>query len=381
MVKKIIGPLIVIAAVVVVIVLVKNKPKPETKDIKSKETIALLVSQVGPEQHPLLIPAEGFVSSRWQTTLSTQVAGQVVEISDKLLVGNQFSQGDVLMKIDPLDYQVQFTRSQADLQSAESELAEQEKQSERARSDWYKLNPDREPSEFNLRLPQLRAAKSNLQAAKDELRLAQENLNRTQIRAPFDGFSISRSINLGEQLPIGGVVAEIIDRQNLELKVSLTLNQAALIESAEETQFKLTHPAAEDPFKIDTELSISNVRFEPFIASQNRWRSLILELGNISNNPLVGEFLEISIVATQTEMMLALPESALSIDGRIWYVDSDKKAQFFTPEIIYKNAGTLYLGINTELSYPIDAVISPPNSILRGTEVSTDMWRSGSEIE
>jgi RND family efflux transporter MFP subunit len=381
MIKKLIGPLIIVAAIVAVTVLIKNKPRPETKNVESKDVISLLVAKTSPAQHPLIIPAEGFVSSRWQTTLSSQVAGQVVEVSNKLLVGNQFAQGDVLLKIDPLDYQVKLARAQANLESAESNLVEQEKQSERAKSDWYKLNPDREPSDFNLRLPQLRSAQSNLQAAKSELRLAQENLSRTQIKAPFDGFSISRSVNLGEQLQIGSVVAEIIDRKNLELKVSLTLSQAALIEQAEKNQFQLDGPASETLSDIDNNLKVSNVRFEPFIESQNRWRSLILELDNNSNGPLLGEFLKISIMANQAKEMLALPESAMSIDGRIWYVDADNKAQFFTPEIIYKNSGTLYLVVNNELSYPLDVVISPPNSILRGTEVITDSWRSSGVAE
>jgi len=381
MIKKLIGPITIIVAIILVAVLVMNKPRPETKEIKGQQALTLLTTKLSPEKHPLLIPAEGFVSSRWQTTLSSQVAGQVVEISDKLLVGNQFSKGDVLLKINPLDYQVQLARAQANLKSAESNLAEQQMQAERARSDWNKLNPDRKPSDFNLRLPQLGSAQSNLQAAKDELRLAHENLDRTQIKAPFDGFSVSRSVDLGEQVQIGGIVAEIIDGNNLELKLSLTLSQATLIEQAENTQFMLIQPASEQHLQSNAELSVANIRFEPFIESQNRWRSMTLELVNQSNDVLLGQFLVISIISNQADEMLALPESALSIDGRIWYVDADSRTQFFEPEVIYKNSATLYLDVNSELEYPIDVVVSPPNSILPDTEVTTELWRPGNVAE
>ncbi len=377
MLKKISGVLLVIVAIATVVVLVKNKPRPETKAEPSKASITLLVKEVSPSLHHMVIQAEGFVSSKWQTTLSSQVTGRVIEVSDKLLVGNKFNQGDVLVKIDPLDYQVQVARAQANLKSAESALVEQEMQSERAKSDWNKLNPTRQPSDFNLRLPQLKSAQSNLQAAKDELRLAEENLSRTQIKAPFDGFSVSRNIDLGEQLQMGGVVAEIVGSQTLELKIALTTSQATLLEQAADTQFKLNPTVNAE----GADLIVSNIRFEPFIDSQNRWRSMVLELESGEITPLVGDFLKLEIIAQQTKQMLAVPESALSIDGRIWYVDATNTAQFFRPEIIYKNSGNLYLASNDEMTYPINLVVSPPNSLLRGTEVSTESWQASNVTE
>jgi RND family efflux transporter MFP subunit len=377
MLKKLSGVLLIIIAIATVVVLVKNKPRPETKAEPSKTSITLLVKEVSPSLHPMVIQAEGFVSSKWQTTLSSQVTGRVIEVSDKLLVGNRFKQGDVLVKIEPLDYQVQVARAQANLKSAESALVEQQMQSERAKSDWNKLNPTRQPSDFNLRLPQLKSAQSNLQAAKDELRLAEENLSRTQIKAPFDGFSVSRNIDLGEQLQMGGVVAEIVGSQTLELKIALTTSQATLLEQAADTQFKFNPTVNTE----GADLNVSNIRFEPFIDSQNRWRSMVLELESDEITPLVGDFLKLEIIAQQTMQMLAVPESALSIDGRIWYVDGTNTAQFFRPEIIYKNSGNLYLASNDEMTYPISLVVSPPNSLLRGTEVSTESWQATSVTE
>lgn len=377
MLKKFLGVLLIISAVAVVIFLVKNKPSPETKAEPNKASITLLVKQVSPSLHPMVIQAEGFVSSKWQTTLSSQVTGRVIEVSDKLLVGNQFKQGDVLVKIEALDYQVQVARAQANLKSAESALVEQEMQAARAKSDWNKLNPNRQPNDFNLRLPQLKSAQSNLQAAKDELSLAQENLSRTQIKAPFDGFSVSRNVDLGEQLQMGGVVAEIVGSQYLELKIALTTSQAALLEQAADSQFKLKGDVETE----NTELNIENIRFEPFIDSQNRWRSMVLELENNENAPLVGEFLKLEITAQQSKQLLAVPESALSIDGRIWYVDSANQAQFFRPEIIYKNSGNIYLATNDEMTYPINLVVSPPNSLLRGTQVLTGSWQASKVTE
>ncbi len=381
MLKKLIGPLLIVVAFAIVVLLVKNKPRPETKPTTSKQAITLLVAEKYPEKHPFIIPAEGFISSRWQSTLSSRVSGEVTQVSEKLLLGNQFKKDDVLLKIDPIDYQVQLSRSEANFRTAEANLIEQEMQAERAKNDWAQLNPNRQASDFNLRIPQLKSAQANLNATKEELKLAIENLSRTEIKAPFDGFSTSRSVSLGDQIQASSVVAQIVDSTQLELKISLTVNDASLVEKAQSAGAHLKASSVEvDDIKTSM-LLVDNTRFEPFIDKQNRWRSLILELSNENHDLMIGDFISLSIVLDQTEELLVIPESALSTDGQIWYVDDNSKAESFLPQIKYKNNGMLYLAINPQIPLPVSLVISPPNSLLRGTVVNTDLWQPSDTSE
>lgn len=367
MLKKLIGPLALISAIVIVYSLIKNKPRPTSAAENTAVNITLPVTTVKPTSHSIMIPVEGFVNSRWQTTLSSQVSGKVRSIDDKFLVGNRFKQGDVLIRLEAIDYEVQVSRAEANHKAAEANLIEQQMQSERAKSDWNKLNPNRAPSDFNLRIPQLRNAESNLKAAQAELKLAQRNLQRTTIKAPFDGFTLSRNVDIGEVVQVGGLLGDVVNNENLELRLSVNTQQAELIESAKDIELLVQ--------KENTILSYQEIRFEPFIDNNNRWRSFNVVLNPENNDRLIGEFLQLNIKANVQQLLLALPESALSIDGRIWYVNNEGQTAFFKPELTYKNGGQLFLQPNDELDFPIDVIVSPSNSLLAGITVNKDIYQ------
>lgn len=367
MLKKLLGPLAIIVAIIIVYLLIKNKPRPSAASATNKTNITVPVTSVQPTMHPIMLSAEGFVNSRWQTTLSAQVSGKVILINEKFLVGSRFNQGDELIQLETIDYEVQVSRALANLKAAEANLVEQQMQSERARSDWNKLNPNRQPSDFNLRIPQLHNAESNLNAAQSEYKLAQKNLDRTIIRAPFDGFTIARNIDIGEVVQAGGILGDIVTNNNLELRISVNNEQAQLLESANNIELILD--------KDNTLLAYQDIRFEPFIDNTNRWRSITIVLDTSDQERIIGEFLQLNIKANVKQQLLALPESALSIDGRIWYVNKDNKTNFFYPDLSYKNRGQLFLEPNSEISYPIDVIVSPSSSLLAGMTVSKDVWQ------
>ncbi|MCX7553425.1 efflux RND transporter periplasmic adaptor subunit [Marinicella sp. S1101] len=368
MLKKLIGPLAILLAIMVVFILVKNKPRPATNTATTKDAITLPVTTVAPAVHPLIISAESFVKSRWQTVLSAEVSGKVIEIKEDFLVGNQFKAGDELVIIDPIDYAVQLSRAEANMKAAEANLIEQQMQSERAKNDWKKLNPEREPSPFNLRIPQLRNAEANLAAAKDELKLAQRNLQRASIKAPFDGFTLSRNVDLGEIIQAGGVLGELVNNEKLELRISLDVKHVQLLKAADKISFFI-----EDK---NTHLIYQEIRFEPFIDNENRWQSFTVAVDGNEQNLVIGEFIQLQIQAESAQQFLALPESALSIDGRIWFVNENQQTAFFQPNIAYKSNGQIYLSTEHNLQYPMDVVVAPSSSLLAGMEVTTDNWQS-----
>ncbi|MFC3193298.1 efflux RND transporter periplasmic adaptor subunit [Marinicella sediminis] len=360
MLKKLIGPVIIIIAVLVVLVMIKNKPRPETQESVKDNTLKLLTQDITAATHPLLIEAEGFVSSRWQTTLSAEVSGTVIAVSDQFLAGRRFMAGDVLVSLDPLPYEVQLARAQANLSDAETRLVEEQKQAARAEKDWYRINPNREPTDFNLRKPQLKAAENNLLAARQDLRLANDNLRKTRIRAPYDGFSLSRNVDLGEAVQIGTVLGELVAGKQLQVRSSLTTSEASLLEQQAPFKITLTDQSGQS-------WQATEVRFEPFIDSNNRWRTVIIELENDRPAPVYGAFLQVMFSVQNNQPLMKIPETAISIDGSVWYILNGLTAKL-NPQVIYQRAGHYYIQPPNETD-KLELISSPPNSLTSGIPV------------
>ena len=74
----------------------------------------------------LTVQAEGTVRPRTQTEMVPEVSGRVVEISPSLAAGGFFEEGDVLLKIDPREYELQVVQSRAAIAQAELRVATEE---------------------------------------------------------------------------------------------------------------------------------------------------------------------------------------------------------------------------------------------------------------
>jgi len=361
MLRKIIGPVIVILAIVLVMLMIRNKPRPETQPTERQSGLSLLTQTLTAEPLPLIIEAEGFVTSKWRTTLTAEVSGRVINVADELLSGYRFQAGDVLVELDPLPYEVQLSRAKANLSNAEAQLTEEEKQAARAEKDWYRINPNREPEPFNLRVPQLKAAQNNLAAARKDVQLAEDNLRKTRIIAPYNGFALSRNVDLGEAIQVGGVLGELVADDALQIKVSLTSAEAAVLNNAAAQQITLSNDSGQS-------WQASRLRFEPFIDTENRWRTAVIDIPNEPGKPLFGEFLNIELIAAHHEKLFTVPETAVAIDGSIWHVQNGLSAQL-KPEVAYQRNGQLYITAKNDQN-TLELISSPPNSLTSGVRIN-----------
>lgn len=360
--KKLLGPLIILTAVFVVVLLIQSKPRPQQKANTPNVALKVLTETLDSESIPLQLETEGFVSSRWQTTLTAELSGRVININDEFLMGNSFQEGDVLMSIDPLPYQAQLAAAESELRAAQARLIDEQKQALRAKNDWYRINPNKEPDAFNLRLPQLRAAEANLKAAEKNFELSSDNLIKTQIQAPYDGFLVSRGVDIGESIQTGNVLGEIVSRNELQVKASLSISDAELLINSPQHDVNLMDNSGHV-------WSAKNIRFEPFIDKNNRWRSIIIEIDDNLKKPLIGTFMNIKIILGNDDLLIMVPESSVSIDGKIWVVENGLTA-YFKPIIKFQSNGYYYITPPNNTKQ-LEVIISPPNSITSGIKVET----------
>ncbi len=121
--RRAIGIIPIIIAILVVVMLIKLKSEPEKKEIK--ETVRpMRVIQVPVVD---LIPrAVGFGVSEpgriWRAV--AEVKGRVTEVHPDLKAGAHIQEGAVLLKIDPIEYELTIASLKANIDQAKADLAE-----------------------------------------------------------------------------------------------------------------------------------------------------------------------------------------------------------------------------------------------------------------
>lgn len=192
------------------------------------------VTEVVKEDLRIEVQAQGTVEPVQQTTILAEVQGRIVEVSEAFHVGGFVSRDDVLLRIDPRDYQTRLLHAKAALESAESVLVQEKGRAQVALREWEKLPKNSQRTEeaknLYLRKPQLEEANANLLAAQAELNTARDNLERTIIRAPYDALIRQKQTDLGQFVAAGTPLADIFSVETAEVRLPIPQSKLDYLE-------------------------------------------------------------------------------------------------------------------------------------------------------
>ncbi|MDD5072600.1 MAG: HlyD family secretion protein [Candidatus Omnitrophica bacterium] len=169
-------------------------------------------------------------------SIAAKIPGTVktVNAEDNRIV----KEGDVLVEIDPIDYELRVNGAQAALDIRKVAFEQASRDRDRAEA-LYK--EEVYPKErFENAVTAYNLAKAQAEAAEAQFKIAQRNLEYTKICAPSDGHVAKRSVEAGNQIQPG---------QGLMAVVS---NDMWVIANYKETQLKNVRPGQEVRIKIDT---------------------------------------------------------------------------------------------------------------------------------
>ena len=228
--KTILPILILLAAAGITATLLIFRPDaaeltPE-RPITSVEVIA-----VQRESIQLTIASQGTLLPTIETDLIAEVSGRVIEVADAFHAGNRFRKGDVLVKIDPADYEAAAANAAAELANVQLALAQEAAQAEQAVADWDALG-EGEASDLTLRKPQLAQAEARIASAEANLKRAQRDLARTEIVAPYDGIVLSKQVDLGQFVTAnpGNPLGRVYATESAEIRLPITEKEASLLD-------------------------------------------------------------------------------------------------------------------------------------------------------
>jgi len=301
-----------------------QKPIPTTVRIR----------EVQPEAVQLKVHSQGTVMPSTESQLIPEVSGRVVWMSPKLVAGGYFTQGEVLARVDELDYRNTRDRAQATLVRAEAEQQHARFEYQRLASLAERKLTSRSQLENSLRA--LRVAEASLQDARVNFEQAQQNLERTQIKAPFTGLVRSENVDIGQFISRGAAIATLYASDQVEVRLPIADRQLAFLnlpatlrgELPEELQPKVVLTTEYAGQKLSWNGRI--VRTEAEIDVSSRMVQLVARVANTADTaPLsVGLYVEAEIEGLSAENIVVLPRSALRNDDQVLVVDADDKLRF-----------------------------------------------------
>lgn len=301
-----------------------------------------------PQDYQVLIRSEGTVEPRTQSTLIPQVSGQIVAISPSFREGGFFERGDVLVTLDPRDYELAIASAEAQVAQAESALEQELAQAKVVEDDWRMLG--RQAPELGLRKPQIAAARATLLSAKAQLERARFDLERTRIRAPYDGQVLEKSVDIGQFVSTGTVLARVYATDYVEIRLPLSNRQMEFVDLPERFRGETAQRGTAGPEAVvravigrqEWRWTGRIVRTEGAIDTQTRQLFVVgqvddpYERGPDGRPPLrIGQYVEVEIAGRILPGAFVLPRSALRDGVEVLVVDGDSRLQRRTVSVAW----------------------------------------------
>jgi len=310
----------IIAVIVLAMVLTSVLSSGGDRELQAApERAATPVQVVRPAvaNHQVEIALTGSVATPADVTLSPQVGGRVVEVSDAVRAGAHFEADEVLFRIDPRDYQVAVSRAQAGLADARSALDQLEAEAEINRAEWRRQYPNREITSLAAREPQLAAARARVESAQADLSQARLNLERTAIRFPFRGRVIDSRIEAGQLVSAGQSYGSVYDIARLEIVAPIAPADLARLAPAVGRRAELS--VGGSAFTLQGEI----VREGASLDSRTRFIDLFIE----PTSPEAlrpGQFVDIRVAGPDLEEGVMAPASTLVGLNQVRIIRNDR---------------------------------------------------------
>lgn len=206
----------------------KTKPKAARK-MRARLTPIVECTPLARSDSRVTLDLLGQVIPARRIVAQSRVSGEIIGVHSNWLEGGRIDAGAVLVRLDPADYQIALTQAESELAQAESDALLERGRQDVAREEWQMLSAgvqtNEEDKTFALRMPQQKAAEARVASAQARVARARLDLERTEIRAPFNAVVIERHANLGDQASVQSKLATLADTDRYHVRVSIPVDE------------------------------------------------------------------------------------------------------------------------------------------------------------
>lgn len=387
---RIILPVIlVVAAVAVGALMLKFRFAPEELPIR-REAPRVVVMDAVVRDIPVTILSQGHVQPHTSTTLLSEISGIVEFVSPLLREGSFFPKGEVLLRIEPTEYRAALAEMERNLAAADVIYQEEKARAAQAREDWNRRQ-DAPAGDLTLRLPQLRRAETELWAAEAAVAVARRNLQKTELRAPYDGRVKQRLADLGQSLVArNSPVAEIYATDAAEIRAMLPLSDLRFLDVAQSptashagTDAQVRVIRRDGPVLREWSGSLSRIggaidpatRQVPVIITVQDPFGLLPD-STVLSPLLAGSFVEVEIYGKQVESIVELPRLALRPGNTLYLLNEADQLEIRAVSVLRQQGDLVWIDAGLEggervILTPLATVV--PGMVLSAAEKSPGM--------
>jgi len=286
----------------------------------------------------------------------------------------------LLLRIDPSDYNTVLASANAELAEVRYNLVLEEAEAKQAREEWELLG-EGNPSPLALRVPQLERAKAAISSAKAKVSQAQRNLERTKVRAPYDGRVMDAAVDVGQYIASRGTrIGSIYAIDYAEVRLPITDRQASMIDLPlryEGISEERNHP----PIVLTLQYGDETYAWEGIIerveGTIDRETRMLHVIGRISEPyrerspgqpPLkIGMFSKAAIRGKHLDKAFVLPRIVMVEDDMVLVLDEDNRLSRRTVKVVQTEGENVI--IRSGLRDGQRVILTPMEYIVDGMKV------------
>lgn len=382
--KKLVPVVVLAVFVVIAYGISQSKPEVKKRGNRAPSLLSVEVITLRGEDHQVIINSFGKILPKTQGQLTAQVSGQILKVSDRFNEGSFFLKDDILVSIDRRDFEINVETAEAELAQARVAFDEEVALSKQAIEDRKNLGHTSQGSDFALRKPQMAAAKAKVQAASAKLKKAKLDVERTAIRAPYDGRIKSKIVDLGQMVSSNTNIADIYATDVAQIRLPIKNSELALVELPL-NKAQARHSIEKNTITIANNIG-GNVQTWPAtvlrttgaIDVNTQQLHLIAQIeqpfSHAERRPLnIGQFVNAEIQGKLLSDSIVIPTSAI-YQGSYVYVLEQDKLQRRDISIVHQNAKQAVIGSGIQAGEQL--VVTPLGQVSSGTPVKVTLSSS-----
>ncbi|MDX1483089.1 MAG: efflux RND transporter periplasmic adaptor subunit [Alphaproteobacteria bacterium] len=356
----------------------ETTPQPAEERIWTVATVPAVPEDVEPE-----IKAFGQIFAGRQVELRPLVEGRVVDTGPAFVEGGVVKTGELLIAIDRFDFENALNERKAQLDEARAKLREIEAErtgaiklrvrdkeqvalrkrdvarrerlvargasSEKALDDarlalsearLRLIERERNIRQYASRLEQQKAVIERLSV---QLRQAERDLEQTRLLAPFEGFLVDVSTEVGKRVSRSDRVARLIDARRLEVRFTLSNENFGRLLSVGDWRGRAIRAVWTAGDRVQT-FTATIDRIQGEVDAAKGGVDLFARIdGAGSDTPLrPGAFVEVWFKERRYEDLVRIPATALRAGGRI-FVALDGRLQERKVELVTRSGNDVFV--------------------------------------
>lgn len=297
----------------------------------------------------------GSIEAERRADLRAEVSAVVLEVLKEN--GDPVRRGELLVRLDQTAIRDSLMAAEASARAAAQAYEQAERQYQRMlklREAGLIAMQQLEDAEI-----QRNNAQSENEAARTRVVTARQQLERTEVRAPFDGIVSDRKVSAGDTAAVGKELMQVIDPTSMRYEGRVSADRVGEVAAGQRVTFRIQGFA-------ETDFTGTVTRVNPAANSTTRQVEVLVRFDDPSQMPGVAGLYAEGRIETRSTQTLTIPTASIVRDGdhAFAWVVRDGTLQKVQVELGLRDARTGRYVVTSGLAEG-DAVLRYPGSTLK----------------